>query len=162
MQRLESQLRLAEPQKKTGSTFRRLAVRLRQFAGLGSKDFLHGPALGQFIDELVEITDLLHELIFDFFDAVAADQAGDLGDVRVDLGCLSEEGFEVDFVQQELLEGFFVVAGEPVDDGVQLFFGTAFFFDLGDVVRIDTGEGHFEDFCIDHGLFDSASLTEIA
>ena len=56
----------------------------------------------------------MYERVFDFFDAVAADHTGDLGDVWVHLRGTGEDNFKIDFVDQDLLESLFVIASKPV------------------------------------------------
>src|SRR5262249_26298262 len=59
------------------------------------QDLVHRFSLGQFIDQLVQITDLLHELILDLLHAITADHAGNLGDVGVDAWCPCEESLKI-------------------------------------------------------------------
>ncbi|MCW5978682.1 MAG: hypothetical protein KIT09_11425 [Bryobacteraceae bacterium] len=54
--------------------------------------------------QLVQITDLLHELILDLLHPVAADHASDPGDVRVDPRGLGEESLDVDLLVDLLLQ----------------------------------------------------------
>src|SRR5690348_16089588 len=74
------------------------------------QDLVHGLASGQFIHQLVQIADLLHELTFDILHPITADHPGDLEYVRVDAWRLGEESLEVDFVLDLLLERLFIVA----------------------------------------------------
>src|SRR5262249_40884833 len=116
------------------------------------QDFVHGLALGQLIHQLVQVTNLLHELILDVFYPIAADHAGDLRDVRVDSWCPGEESFEVDPLVDLLLQRLFIVAREPLDDGMHLLLGTTLLLRLGDVMRIDARERHSEYSSVVHTL----------
>lgn len=115
-----------------------------------AEDFIHGLAFGKFVDEFVEVADLFLEGVLDILNAVAADHAGDFGRVGVELGGFGEEGFEVYFSVDDRLQGLVVVAGEPLDDSVEFGLGAALPFHLGDVVRVDAGEGHFVDAGVVH------------
>src|SRR5690242_2651802 len=55
------------------------------------QDLVQALSLGQFIHQLVQVTDLLHELILDLLHPITADHAGNLGGVRVDPWCPAEE-----------------------------------------------------------------------
>src|SRR6476620_8626546 len=55
--------------------FQGVLRRLRPW--LGSQDLVHRLTLGQFIDEFVEVTNLSHCWLLNFFDANAADHAFD-------------------------------------------------------------------------------------
>src|SRR5215831_4134561 len=74
------------------------------------QDLVHGLSFGQFIHQLVQVTDLLHELILDLLHPIAADHAGNLGDVGVDAWCSGEESLEVDLLVYLLLQRLFIVA----------------------------------------------------
>src|SRR5262249_4055604 len=95
---------------------------------------------------------LLHELIVDLLHPIDADDAGDLGHVRVDPWRLAEERLEVDVLLDLLLQRWFIVAGEPVDDGMHLLLRTTLLFRLGDVMRVDARERHSEYSRVIHGL----------
>src|SRR5512138_988236 len=62
------------------------------------QDLVHRLTLGQFIHQLVQVADLLHELILDVLHPVAADHAGNLGGVRVDPWRPGEESLEIDLL----------------------------------------------------------------
>src|SRR5690349_3555084 len=116
------------------------------------QDLVHGLPLGQFIHQFVQVTDLLHELILDLFHPVTADHAGNLGDVRVDPWRPGEESFEVDLFVDLLLQRLFIVAREPLYDGVHLLFRATLSLRLADVMRVDACERHSEYSCVVHGL----------
>ena len=42
------------------------------------QDLVHGSSLGQFIHQLVQVTDLLHKLILDLLHPITADHTGNL------------------------------------------------------------------------------------
>ena len=116
------------------------------------QDLVHGLSLGQFIHQLVQVTDLLHEPILDLLHPITADHAGDLRDVRVDEWRAGEESLEVDLFVDLLLQRLFIVAREPVDDGMHLLLRTTLLLRLGDVMRVDAGERHSEYSRVVHGL----------
>ena len=64
---------------------------------LGAEDFFHGFALGEFVDEFIEVADLAHGGVCDSFDADAADGAFDEGASGIGFGGFVEEGLEVGF-----------------------------------------------------------------
>src|SRR6516164_8276560 len=123
------------------------------------QDLVHGLSPGQFIHQLVQVTDLLHELILDLLHPIAADHAGDLGHVRVDPWCPGEESLEVDLLVDLLLQRLFIVAREPVDDGMHLLLRTTLLLHLGDVMRVDARERHSEYSRVVHGLVARQSLA---
>ena len=59
--------------------------------------------MAKFINQFVEVTNLLHELIFDLLDSIATDHTGDLEDVRIYPRRLGKEGLEVDFVGKQVM-----------------------------------------------------------
>ena len=81
-----------------------------------SQDFLHRPPLRQLVDQLVQISDLPHQRILDLLDPDAADDAGDLADVRMKRRRFGEEGLEVRLAFDLLGERFRAVARQPADD----------------------------------------------
>jgi hypothetical protein len=60
-----------------------------------SKNLLHGLAFGELIDELVQLSNPLHQWIFDLFHADAAYHASGERPVRMDRWRSGKEGFEV-------------------------------------------------------------------
>ena len=109
------------------------------------QDRFHFLTPGQLIHQLVEVTYLLHQRILDFFNTVAADHTSDLGHIRIHSWCFRKESLEVDLIVEYVLQTLLRVAGKPVDDGMQFLFRVPFLLHLGDVVRVDAGEGHSED-----------------
>src|SRR5687767_11954222 len=59
-----------------------------------SQDLAHRLALGELVDQLVQVTDVAHQGVLDLLDADAADRPGDQRRIRVELR-----------VGEELLEG---------------------------------------------------------
>ena len=76
--------------------------------------------LGEFVDQLVEPADLLHQRIVDRLDAHAADDAGDPLRVGMQRRRLGEEGREVRAAVELPLQAGGVVAGQPEDHAVDL------------------------------------------
>jgi hypothetical protein len=62
---------------------------------LRSQDLVHGPALRQFINQLVPVSDVAHQRILDLLDSDAADDAGDLAGIWMQPWRITEEGLEV-------------------------------------------------------------------
>src|SRR5688572_17285205 len=60
------------------------------------QDLRHRLALGELVDELVQVADVAHQRVGNVFDADAADHAPYLGPGRVEPG-LAVEGLEVGF-----------------------------------------------------------------
>src|SRR5215218_10486971 len=118
-----------------------MACRRDQFAwcapGLRrAEDLLHRLASGKLVDELVEVADLLHEWVLDFFYADAADHAGDELPRRVQRGSFGEEPLEVRALLQLRVEFALAVAGQPAQDRVNLLLRPALLLDLADVERV--------------------------
>jgi hypothetical protein len=116
------------------------------------QNLVHGLSLGQLIHELVEVANVSHEVILDVLHANAADEARDLGDVRVDPWGAREESFEIYLFVDLILQRLFIVAGEPVDDVMQFLPGTSLLLDLGELMRVDAGEGHSKNSGVVHEL----------
>src|SRR5690606_3266228 len=92
---------------------------------------------GELVDQLVEVADVLHQRILDVFDPDAAHHALDQRAVRMERGCLVEEGAEVGLLVELLLEAVCVVAGEPGDDLVDLRLRALLALGLLHVHRVD-------------------------
>src|SRR5690349_3967121 len=102
-----------------------------------SQDLLHLLALGQFIDEFVEIANLPHRGLFDLFDADTADDTFYERSCGIHSRGFGEERFEIDLVLQYLFELALAVAGEPEDDFIHFGLRASFSLRLGNVKRID-------------------------
>src|SRR5690606_33189379 len=89
--------------------------------GRGSRpqDARHLLALGQFVDELVHVPDLLHERVFDRFHAHAAHDPGDQRCVGVEVG-RGEEVTQTHLVCDVPLQRLVVEAGQPAQHLVEL------------------------------------------
>ena len=78
----------------------------------GTEDFWDGFVFGEFVDEFVEIANLLDEGIGELFDTVAANGAGDEGGIGVELS-LVKKVFQDRFFLDEGLQLFGIEASEP-------------------------------------------------
>jgi hypothetical protein len=58
------------------------------------QDFFHGPPLGEFVDQLIQIAQFPHEGFFDVLNAVAADHASDKRPRGIQLRRMVEEILE--------------------------------------------------------------------
>jgi hypothetical protein len=110
----------------------------------------HGLALGEFVHEFVKEADLLHQRVFDVFNPHAADDPGDQVAVGVHRRSLCEERVEVDLLLEDLRQPGPVVARQPADNFIYLFFRPPFPFRLVYVVRIHRGERRGEDAMASH------------
>src|SRR5574338_342592 len=106
---------------------------------LTAQDLLHGPALRQLIDQLVQVPDLAHQRVVDLLDADPADDAGDLAGIWMQRWRFAEEGLEVLPAFNLLRERFGTVARQPADDLVHLLFLAPFRLGFVDIMRIDAG-----------------------
>src|SRR5688572_5983730 len=82
---------------------------------LASQDLFHGPALRQFVHQLVQVPDVAHQRVFDLLDSDAADDAGDLAGIRMQRRRFAEEGLEVLLPFDLLRERCRTVARQPAD-----------------------------------------------
>ena len=118
---------------------------------LAPQDLAHRPALGQFVDELVEVADLLREGILDVFDADPADEAPDLGAVRMQGRGLVEEPLEVNIDRDVAIQVRAAVAGEPTDDRVDVLARAVFALGLLHVEGIHRCEQELGKVSCGHG-----------
>src|SRR5262249_12385374 len=58
---------------------------------LFTQDLLHGPTLGQFIHQLVQVPDLSHQRVIDLLDSNPANHASDLAGVGMERRGLAEK-----------------------------------------------------------------------
>jgi len=130
-------------------------------AGLGARSFpsrsfpedlLHGPALRELVDELVEAADEALGPVLELLDAVAADEARDLRVIGIDLRSPADEGLEVAPAPELPLQGRLVVAGQSGDDLVDLFPLPPLALGLLDIEGIDLAEDHAVDLLGGGGL----------
>ena len=77
--------------------------------------FLHRPTLGKLIDQLIHISNLLHQWIFNFSNLHATYRAGNELGIGVDLRRL-EEIPKSRLIFQVLLQSPSVESGQPRDD----------------------------------------------
>src|ERR1700759_3185109 len=71
------------------------ASRRVAWPGLLPQDLVHGPALCQFVNQLVEVSDLLHELILNLLDSITANYTCYFRDVRINSWRLGEECLKI-------------------------------------------------------------------
>src|SRR5262252_7923787 len=97
---------------------RRLSVTLG--ARLPSQDLLHRLSLCQFVDELVQVANLLHQRVVHLFYANAANRARDERSVRVHCRRLCKKGLEVNSPVDLSPQSFLFVASEPANNLIDL------------------------------------------
>jgi hypothetical protein len=114
------------------------------------EDLDQGLALGQFIDELVQLPNSLHQRVLNFFDSYAANYALDEAGVWMDGRSCGKEGLEVCLQLDLAPQTSFVVASEPADDLVDLLLGSALSLCLLHVHRVHSCEGSREDSVLGH------------
>ena len=109
-----------------------------------AKNLVHSLPLSEFINELVHIPDVTHQLVLDGLHAFPVNAASDERSFWVEFG-LREESLPVRSpcqVASDLLE---LEAGKPCDDLVDLFHSVACLLRLGDVPWIDSCKNIFVD-----------------
>src|SRR5690606_15049968 len=104
-----------------------------------AQNFLHRLALGELVDELVEITNLAHQGLLDVFDTDAADDASDERPGRIEPR-FPEERLEVGLRREPRFELLLIVAREPTNDLVDLGLRTPLLLGLRYVERIHARE----------------------
>src|SRR3954468_1207813 len=87
---------------------------------LRSQDLVHGPALRQFIHQLVQVADVAHQRILDFLDSDAADDAGDLAGIWVQRRRSAEKGLAGLLSFNQPRERARTLTRQPADDFVPL------------------------------------------
>src|SRR5204862_7093593 len=90
-------------------------AKFRQGLPSFAQNLLHGPALGELVDELIQVADLPHGFVLDFFHPNAADNACNQARVRMEARCLRIEGLQVDVRVDDLFQACRLVPGEPED-----------------------------------------------
>jgi hypothetical protein len=116
----------------------RASLRARLFA----KDLFHRLALGEFVDEFVEVADLAHHRLLNLLHADAAYDAGDQRAGGVHLRRVREEILEARLLRKLGFQRGLAVAGEPAEDLVDLGPGAALLLRLGNIRGIDACNGH--------------------
>ena len=91
----------------------------------------HGLALGQLIHQLVQVTDFLHQRVFNGLYLYSADGSGDQLPVWVGSRGISEEISVGDAAFHQRVQLFLTVPSEPAGDLIHLRPGTAFFLCFG-------------------------------
>lgn len=94
---------------------------------------------------LVRIADLLHQRVFDVFDANTADDAFDERSLGIHSGCSSEEGLEVCPLVEHFLEAVLVTASQSADELVDLVFRAILALRFLHIERVDCGEFRRDD-----------------
>src|SRR5262245_14770687 len=116
----------------------RASERTRLFA----EDLFHRLALGEFVDQLVEVAYLTHHRLLNLLHADAAYDAGDQRARRVHLRRVREEILEARLLCKLGFQRGLAVAGEPTEDLVDLGPGAALLLRLGNIGGIDARDGH--------------------
>src|SRR5581483_880506 len=111
-------------------------------ARLFAKDLFHRPALGEFVDEFVEVADLAHHRLLDLLHADAAYDAGDQKAGRVQLRRVREEILEARLLRKLGFQRGLAVAGEPAEDLIDLGPSAALLLCLDNIGGIDARDGH--------------------
>ena len=91
-------------------------------------------------NELIEISDVSHERVFDVLYFVPTDTPCDESAIWVHMRCLAEKCFEVSFVLEDSLQSYGVISCEPHDDLIDFGFGASLFLYFCDIEWIDTRE----------------------
>src|SRR5262245_30323475 len=110
--------------------------------GLFAEDLFHCLALGEFVDEFVEVADLAHHRLLNLLHTDAAYDAGDQKAKRVHPRRVCEEIFEARLLRKLSFQRGLTVAGEPAEDLVDLGPGAILLLRLGKIGRIDACYGH--------------------
>src|SRR5262245_44261865 len=110
--------------------------------GLFAEDLFHRLALGEFVDEFVEVADLAHHRLLNLLHADAAYDAGDHKAGRVHLRRVREEILKARLLRKLDFQRGLAVAGEPAEDLVDLAPGAALLLRLGNIGGIDARDGH--------------------
>lgn len=77
---------------------------------LRSQNLLHRPSFRELVDQFVHIADVSHEGVFDVFNAVSANDAGDFGGVGAHVRRLRKKRLEVDLRGNLFLQPTRVIA----------------------------------------------------
>src|SRR5262249_958492 len=109
---------------------------------LFAQNLLHGFALGELVDELVQIADFPHGFVLDFFHPNAADHACNQARVRLEARRLGIERLNVNFPVDCFLQAFRRMPGEPADYFVHFRLRPTFALGFLYVHRIDARKAH--------------------
>ncbi len=113
---------------------------------------MHWSPFCQLIYQFIQITNLLHEWIWYLFDTITADDTGDLGDIWIHRRCLRKKCPEIYACIEYCLQPLRVISCQPIDDLIDLLFGTSFFLCLCDITGIDTRKCRCKYFGILHRI----------
>src|SRR5690606_29421956 len=108
----------------------------------GAEYLVHRFALGEFIDQFIEVADVLHQGLLDLLHAHPADDAGDQRALWIGLRRLLEKISETGFLLQVRFQRRLAISRQPADNFVDLRFCAALLLGLGDVLRINRSEAH--------------------
>ena len=100
------------------------------------QNLFHRFSFGEFIDQFVQIADLLHQRVFDFLHANAAHDAFDQRPVWIQGWRLGEKGFKVIPLFELLLQSRQGIASQPADGLVDFFLRAIFAFRFLNVERL--------------------------
>ena len=105
-----------------------------------TQNLVHRFALGQFVDQLIEIANFPHRRFFDFFNSNTANQTLDQSPQRIHRRGIGKKCFKVCFLRQLSFQFALGVSGEPKNDFIYLTFRPSLFFCLCKIKGIDAGE----------------------
>src|SRR5688572_436893 len=105
------------------------------------QDLLHRPSFCQLVDQLVEITNALHDRVLNLLNTDTAYRARHERARGIHPG-FGNEGLDVRPLLENAIQLLLGVASQPADDLVDLGFRASLFFGFRDIVRIDTGKTH--------------------
>jgi len=107
--------------------------------GLSSQYLFHRLTPGQLLNQLIHITDFLHEGIFNFLYPISADYAGNFAHIGIHLRRTRKKIFDSSSLLNMRFKGCQLVTGKPADNSIYLFLRTVLFLGLGNIVRIHAG-----------------------
>lgn len=112
--------------------------------------FFHCFSFCEFIDELIEISDITHELIFDFGYFVSTDTPSDEYSIWIENWGFSEKCLEINIFFEYFFESVCIISCEPEYDLIDLGLCSSFFLYFCDIERIDPCDWHGEYFGVLH------------
>src|SRR5262245_56616483 len=110
-------------------------------ARLFAEDLFHRLALGELVDEFVEVADLAHHRLLNLLHADAAYDVVDQKARRVHLRRVREEILKACLLRKLGFQRGLAVAGEPAEDLADLGPGAALLLRLGNIRGIDARDG---------------------
>ena len=97
--------------------------------------------MGQFVCQLVQISDLPRQGVLDVFHAIATDHASDEAHIGIQRG-FGKKRIKRRLSLDELLQLSVIKACQPFDDLVQFVMCPALLLHFREIHRIDRGKGH--------------------